>query len=96
MALRGFPQGARRSAGYQIDLLQHGLEPEDWKPMKTIGLGVKEIRIRDTVGAFRVIYVAKFEEAVYLLHCFQKKSAKTPQAEIELARMRYKALRRAR
>jgi phage-related protein len=72
--LRAFPVDARREAGHQIDRLQHGREPDDWKPMTNIGPGVKEIRIRDTAGAFRVIYVAKFAEAIYVLHCFQKKT----------------------
>ena len=59
--LRGFPPAARREAGHQIDQVQRGLEPDDWKPMGTIGSGVREIRIRDAAGAFRVIYVAKFD-----------------------------------
>ena len=65
--LRVFPVIARREAGYQIDRVQNGREPEDWKPMNTIGQGVKEIRIRDVAGAFRVIYTAKFADAVYVL-----------------------------
>lgn len=69
--LRAFPAPARREAGHQLDQVQHGQEPHDWKPMPTIGLGVREIRIRDIAGAFRVVYVAKFADAVYVLHCFQ-------------------------
>jgi len=68
--LRAFPQGARREAGYQLDQIQRGREPDDWKPMNTVGRGVREIRIRDAAGAFRVLYVAKFDDAVYVLHCF--------------------------
>lgn len=56
--LRSFPLAARREAGHQLDQVQHGLEPDDWKPMNTVGQGVRELRIRDTTGAFRVIYVA--------------------------------------
>lgn len=56
-ALRGFPQSVRRDAGFQLDKVQHGKEPDDWKPMTAIGSGVKEIRIRDEVGAFRVVYL---------------------------------------
>lgn len=56
--LRGFPQAARREAGYQLDQIQRGREPDDWKPMNTVGRGVREIRIRDAAGAFRVLYVA--------------------------------------
>ena len=66
--LRGFPCSARREAGYQLDRVQHGLEPDDWKPMTTVGSGVREIRIRDASGAFRVVFVAKFADAVYVLH----------------------------
>ena len=67
-------------------------EPDDWKPMLTIGHGVQEIRIHEDSGAFRVIYVAKFEEAIYVLHSFQKKTQKTAQHDIELARERFKAM----
>lgn len=77
--LRAFPADARREAGYQLDRVQHGSDPDDWKPMKTIGPGVREIRIRGEDGAYRVIYVANFPEAVFVLHCFQKKiSANEP------------------
>ncbi|NLT21819.1 MAG: type II toxin-antitoxin system RelE/ParE family toxin [Syntrophorhabdus sp.] len=83
--LRDFPGEARRAAGFEI---QNGLEPSDWKPMQTIGKGVKEIRIH-VLGEWRVIYVAKFGDAVYVLHAFQKKSGKTNRRDIELARQRY-------
>ena len=88
--LRGVPVSARREAGYQLQRVQHGLEPDDWKPMPTIGQGVQEIRIRDMSGAFRIIYVAKFTDAVYVLHCFQKKSQKTSKADLNLAERRYR------
>lgn len=87
--LRDFPDEARRAAGYQLSRVQAGLEPEDWKPMPTIGPGVREIRIR-TGGAFRVIYLATRPEGVYVLHCFQKKTQKTAQNDLELARQRLK------
>jgi phage-related protein len=90
--LRGFPQTARREAGYQLDQIQHGREPDDWKPMNTVGRGVREIRIRDAAGAFRVLYVAKFDDAVYVLHCFQKKTQKTGKADLNLAAQRYRYL----
>ena len=90
--LRAFPRPARRAAGYQIDRVQRGLEPEDWKPMSSIGAGVNEIRVRDEVGTFRVIYIAKLEQAIYVLHCFQKKARKTARQDFELATARYKAL----
>jgi len=90
--LRAFPQAARREAGYQLDQVQRGREPDDWKPMNTVGQGVREIRIRDAAGAFRVLYVAKFEDAVYVLHCFQKKTQKTSKADLRLAALRYRDL----
>jgi phage-related protein len=90
--LRDFPVSARKEAGHQIDQVQHGHEPDDWKPMPTIGPGVREIRIRDASGAFRVVYVAKFADAVYVLHCFQKKTAKTAKLDIDLAETRYREL----
>ena len=90
--LRAFPLAARREAGHQLDQVQNGQEPDDWKPMNTVGPGVKEIRIRDAVGAFRVIYVAKFTDAVYVLHCFQKKTEKTSKSDLDLAAKRYRNL----
>lgn len=87
--LRAFPESARREAGYQLDKVQNEQAPADWKPMGTVGKGVQEIRIRDEAGAFRVIYVAKFAEAVYVLHCFQKKSQKTSRSDLDLAAKRY-------
>lgn len=90
--LRAFPLHARRDAGHQIDQVQRGLEPDDWKPMTTIGPGVREIRLREESGAFRVIYVAKFAKSIYVLHCFQKKAAKTGKADLDLAAKRYREL----
>ncbi len=75
--LRDFPDGARREAGFQLGLVELGRDPFDWKPMVSIGSGVREIRIREPDGAFRVIYVAKFEAAIFVLHCFQKKTRTT-------------------
>jgi phage-related protein len=87
-----FPLTARREAGHQLDQLQHGKEPDDWKPMNSVGQGVQEIRIRDAAGAFRVIYVAKFSTAIYVLHCFQKKTHKTGRTDIDLATRCYRHL----
>jgi phage-related protein len=92
--LRGFPLAARRDAGHQLDQVQHGRESDDWKPINTVGPGVKEIRIRDEARAFRVLYVAKFADAIYVLHCFQKKTEKTSKADLELAAKRYRELLR--
>lgn len=94
--LRGFPLAVRRDAGFQLDKVEHGLEPDDWKPMSAIGSGVKEIRIRDISGAFRVIYLAKLEDAVYVLHCFQKKTQETSQQDMDIAKQRFKDLMRKR
>lgn len=90
--LRACPESARREAGYQLDKVQNEQAPNDWKPMGTVGKGVQEIRIRDEAGAFRIIYVAKFAEAVYVLHCFQKKSQKTSRSDLDLAAKRYNDL----
>ena len=87
--LKAFPDEARRDAGFNLDFVQRGLEPENWKPMKTVGVGVKEIRIRDAAGAYRVIYLATRQEAVYVLHCFQKKTQKTRKEDIDLAARRF-------
>ena len=91
-ALRAFPDSARRDAGFQLDKVQCGEEPDDWKPITTIGAGVKEIKIWDEAGAFRVIYLAKLADAVYVLHCFQKKTQETSRKDINLARKRYRSL----
>ena len=91
-AIRGFPEVAKQRTGRELARIQEGLEPTDRKPMPSIGLGVSEIRVREDSGAYRVIYVAKFSEAIYVIHAFQKKGQKTPKAEIELARKRYRAM----
>ncbi|SHJ51196.1 Phage-related protein [Bradyrhizobium lablabi] len=90
--LRAFPEAARGEAGYQLDQIQRGREPDDWKPMNAVGRGVREIRIRDAAGAFRVLYVAKFDDAVYVLHCFQKKTQKTSKTDMNLTAQRYRDL----
>lgn len=90
--LKVFSISVRREAGFQLHLVQHGSDPDHWKPMNTIGQGVREIRIWDESGAFRVIYVAKFANTVYVLHRFQKKTPKTSKADIDLAEKRYRDL----
>lgn len=91
--LRDFPAEARRAAGHELNRVQHDLEPSDWKSIPSAGLGVREIRIH-ALGEWRVLYVAKFADAVYVLHAFQKKSRKTPRTDIELAARRYQTLRK--
>ncbi|MGQ2907417.1 MAG: type II toxin-antitoxin system RelE/ParE family toxin [Aliihoeflea sp.] len=90
--LRAFPSTVRRDAGYQLDRVQQGLDPIDWKLMTTIGRGVGEIRLRDEAGAFRIVYVAKLQGSVFVLHCFQKKSQATDKPDIDLATKRYRDL----
>jgi len=91
--IRAFPDNARQKAGYEIDRIQNGLEPLNWKPVSSIGAGVREIRIQ--VGMqYRVIYVAKFGDTVHILHAFQKKTQKTPKSDIELARQRLRQILR--
>jgi phage-related protein len=75
-------------AGYQLDRVQRGLDPDDWRPMPAIGAGVREIRVRERAGAFRVIYVATFADVVYVLHAFQKKTRQTAKRDVDLAASR--------
>jgi phage-related protein len=88
--LRAFPPDARHEAGYQLESVQNGGVPQDWKPMGSIGPGVREIRVRDAAGAFRVVYLAARPEGIYVLHCFQKKDRKTSRQDIALAKNRFK------
>ena len=89
--LRNFPDEARRAAGFELYAVQCGLEPRDWRPMPAIGSGVKEIRLY-VLGEWRIVFVAKFKDAVYVLHSFQKKDRKTSQKDIDLARKRYRQI----
>ena len=93
--LRAFPAEARRAAGYQLGRVQQGLMPNDWKAMTTVGAGVYEIRIR-TGFEHRVFYVAKYEDAVYVVHAFEKRTSQTREADIALARKRLADFLRAR
>ncbi|MGH8699835.1 MAG: type II toxin-antitoxin system RelE/ParE family toxin [Burkholderiales bacterium] len=88
--LSAFPKSARIRAGHELFMVQVGRNPDDWKPMPAVGSGACEIRVRDQAGAFRAIYVAKFEDAVYVLHAFQKKGRKTSGSDLELAKQRYR------
>lgn len=90
--LRDFPAEARREAGHQLHLVQLGLEPDDWRPMPSVGPGVAEIRIHEE-GAYRIFYITKYDEAVYVLHAFEKKSQKTAQRDIDLGRDNLSALK---
>ncbi|MDR2000027.1 MAG: type II toxin-antitoxin system RelE/ParE family toxin [Zoogloeaceae bacterium] len=90
--LREMPAEARHALGVELMAVQYGREPSDFKSMPEVGAGTYEIRYRDVNGAFRVIYVAKFADAVYVLHAFQKKTQKTPKPDIDLASNRYRKL----
>ena len=87
-----FPSAARREAGFQLGRVQAGLEPDDWKPFDDVGPGVREVRIRDASGIYRVMYLAKFEDAVYVLHCFRKKTQATSKQDKAIAATRYRAV----
>jgi phage-related protein len=90
--LRAFPLSARRKAGHQLDRVQSGHEPDDWKPMTSIGIGVREIRLHEATGAYRVIYIAKLADSVFVLHCFKKATQKTSPKDIAVAKSRYETL----
>ena len=91
-----FPDDARRTAGFQLSKVQACLEPEDWRPFDGVGAGTREIRIRESNGIYRVMYIAKFEEAIYVLHCFQKKTQTTGRHDKDIAEARYRAIVDAR
>ena len=92
--LREFPSDARHDAGRQLDRVQHGKQPNDFKPMPTIGKGVEEIRVWDDAGTFRVIYTARWADAVYVLHAFQKKTQAMSKRDIDTAKARFAELMR--
>lgn len=94
--LMNFSREARRAAGFELGKAQAGLDPEDWKPFDSVGAGTREIRIRYIAGIYRVMYVAKFSEAVYVLHCFQKKTQATSKHDKDIAETRYRAVVNAR
>ena len=86
--LRDFPEDARHDAGYQLDEVQRGRQPDDFKPMPSIGKGVEEIRLWDDAGTYRVIYTARLPDAVYVLHALRKKTQATSKQDIEIAKHR--------
>ena len=94
--LRDFPKGAMHDAGYQLDKVQHGEQPDDFKPLPQIGRGVEEIRVWGNRGTYRVVYIARFVDAVYVLHAFQKKAQRTTKKDIDIAATRFTDLTRRR
>jgi phage-related protein len=93
--LRACPREARRELGFDLRRFQADEMPRDWKPVSSLGAGVVEIRVH-TGGEFRLMYIAKFAEGIYVLHVFQKKSRKTSSGDIAVARARLAEVRRAR
>ena len=94
--LMAFPPNIIKDSGFQLDRIQRGLDPDHWKPFESVGKGVNECIIDDASGWYRVLYIAKFEEAVYVLHCFQKKTNQTSQSDIDLAKKRLSELKQDR
>ena len=94
--LRDFPEDARHDAGYQLDKVQRGGQPDDFKPMPSIGNGVEEIRVWDDSGTYRVIYTARLADEVFVLHAFQKKTQATSKRDIDTAKERFAQLMRGR
>ena len=94
--LMAFPADARRSAGFQLGKVQAGLDPDDWKPFGEVGAGTREIRIHEASGEWRVMYVVRFEEAIYVLHCFAKTSKATSRRDKAIAEARYRAVAESR
>lgn len=90
--LTAMPAGVRHDIGLELMRVQFGGQPTDFKPLSTVGAGAYEIRVRESSGAYRAIYVAKFESVVYVLHAFQKKAQQTARTDIELAKVRYKMI----
>lgn len=94
--LREFPQETRQQAGHELYEVQKGAEPTNWKPMSTVGVDVREIRVGDASRAYRVIYIASLPDAIHVLHAFQKKTQKTAQRDLDLASARLKELKQGR
>lgn len=90
--LRDFPEDVRIDAGYQLDKVQHGEQPDDFKSMPSIGKGVEEIRVRDDAGAYRIIYTARLTDRVVVLHVFAKKTQATSKRDIDIAKRRFNEL----
>ena len=94
--LRSFPAESRREAGYQLDQVQRGRQPDDFKPMPDVGPGCYEVRVSAEGQAHRVFYVAKFEEGVYVLHAFEKKTWRTSKGDLDAGRRRYREMTQLR
>ncbi|WP_233141567.1 type II toxin-antitoxin system RelE/ParE family toxin [Aggregatibacter actinomycetemcomitans] len=91
--VKAFPDNIKRELGFDLDLVQQGLSPRDFKAMQNLGFGVMEIRVRDISGAYRLVYIAKLKKAIYCLHAFQKKTQKTSSQDLAVIKARYAALK---
>jgi len=91
-AIKDFPPKAKRQVGHELDRVQRGQEPGDWKPMKSVGAGVREIRVKDEQGIYRVVYLVKYLDLIHVLHAFQKKTEKTAKRDLDIAKQRLKQL----
>ena len=90
--LKDFPKNARQEGGFQLDKISKGQDPDDFKAIPRVGRGAMELRVWDEEGTFRILYVAKFEDAVYVLHCFKKTAQKISDADIDIAKNSYKSI----
>lgn len=91
--IKQFPDNIKRELGFDLDLVQQGLLPRDFKAMQNLGAGIMEIRVRDTSGAYRLVYIAKLADAIYCLHSFQKKTQKTSSKDLAIIKARYSAVK---
>lgn len=90
--LKGFPEGAQKLLGDELQLIQFGGMPKDAKPFKGVGSGVLELALRYVSDAYRVVVAVQLGKRIYILHAFQKKSKKgiaTPQRDVDLIKKRY-------
>lgn len=90
--LQAFPEDAKDDLGQELWAIQNDSEPKNWKPMSSVGPGVRELRTQDASGAFRVIYVLRIADKIHVLHAFQKKTQQTAKKDIDLARQRLREI----
>ncbi len=90
--LSGFPKGVKQNLGFNLRLLQQGSEPIGYRPLQSIGRGVFELRDEDDRSWYRVVYLSRINDVIYILHCFEKKSRAMPKRDADTARRRLKAV----
>jgi phage-related protein len=90
--LWAMPETVRLAIGVDLMTVQRGGTPTDFKPMRSVGSGAYEIRVRDAAAAFRIVYVTKFADSTCVLHAFRKTAQKTAKVDLELAKRRYKLI----